>query len=80
MDTNQKNKRSSQSDGMTNQPLTSIEIKGTQKRPRILLPNKTVKPVIPYPNPDTIQEPEITEPDKNVPTRINEQPPVFNNY
>ena len=76
MDMNQKHQFKKQFDNETNHPSTKKKSEDPQKEPVIPLPDE---PTIPEP-PEENPEPGLNEPEKDDPTRIDEEPPIFNNY
>jgi hypothetical protein len=81
MNTNQKYQFRQLSENRTS--LFSAENQGEnpQKRPGIPIPNEPTIPEQPDENPNpNSPEPGINKPEKDDPTRIDEEPPIFNNY
>jgi hypothetical protein len=76
MDANQKNQFSQQSDYESNQLIAGQEIEDLQEEPGNPIPDEPTVPEQPDENP----EPGIDEPEKDDPTRIDDEPPIFNNY
>jgi len=81
MNTNQKPQFGQQSDNETNQPLAGKQSVDRSKEPGTPIPDQPSVPEQPDENPaPESPEPGINEPEKNDPTRIDEEPPIFNNY
>lgn len=81
MDTNQKYLFCQKSGNELNQPFSGRLIEDPQKETVNPIPNEPTVPEQPDENPNpNSPEPGIDEPEKDDPTRIDEQPPIFNNY
>jgi hypothetical protein len=81
MNTNQNHLFRHQSDNESNQPFAEKQIDAPQEEPCILIPDEPIIPEPPDENPNpTSPEPGVNEPEKDDPTRIDEEPPIFNSY
>lgn len=81
MDTNRKNQFNQQSDYESNQHLAGQEIEDPQEEPITPNPDEPTVPEQPDENPvPNSPEPGTDEPEKDDPTRIDEEPPIFNYY
>lgn len=81
MDTIQKHLFSQQSDNESNRHFAETQIEDPQEEPGTPIPNTPTVPEAPDENPvPNSPEPGIDEPEKDDPTRIDEEPPIFNTY
>ena len=81
MDTNQKHLFRQQFENKTNQYFAEEQIDVLQKEPDTAIPDEPTVPEQPDENPiPRSPEPGIDEPEKDDPTRIDEEPPIFNYY
>jgi hypothetical protein len=81
MDTTQKHQFRQQSDNEFNQSFAGKQMEDPQEEPETPIPDEPTLPATPDENPNpTSPEPGIDEPEKDDPTRIDDEPPIFNNY
>ncbi len=81
MNTNQKHLFRQHSDNETNLFFAGKQIEEPQEEPGTPIPDEPTVPEQPDENPNpTSPEPGINEPEKDDPTRIDNEPPIFNNY
>jgi len=81
METNQKYQFRQQSDNESNQRFTGKQIDVLQEVPGNSIPYEITVAEPPVENPiPTTPEPGVNEPEKDDPTRIDEEPPIFNYY
>jgi len=76
MNTNQKHQFGQLSENKANQPSSRKQGENQKEEPVIPVPDEPTTPEPPEENP----EPGLNEPEKDDPTRIDEEPPIFNNY
>jgi hypothetical protein len=81
MDTNQKQLFRQRSENGSNQLFAEKQMEAPQEEPSTPIPGEPTVPESPDENPiPNRPEPGIDEPEKDVPTRIDDEPPIFNNY
>lgn len=81
MYTNQKQLFRQQADNESTQPFSGKQMKDPQEEPGTPIHDEPTVPEEPNKNPNpTSPEPGIDEPEKDDPTRIDDEPPIFNNY
>lgn len=81
MDTKQKQLFRQQSDNESILIFAGKQIEDPQEEPGTPIPDEPTAPEQPDENPvPNSPEPGVNEPEKDDPTRIDEEPPIFNNY